>query len=256
MKKNLKWIFIGMLVGQLSFFLPAIIVDVLQKSRAAMIAGPDEAFLRAVKIVDPASGKEMANGVYVAENVVLTNWHVCNILNEIGTIAVVDYKKDAYRVSSAIAEESMTDSCLMGVAAMKIDELGTLLVDSAPVRLGQQVEIHGYSYRHTDYMVYSGHIGTVLEVVNYNITQNDPLEKVAQYYQGDIYFDRTIKINIPVIPGCSGSGLYDSSGALIGLVNASTRAFGQVVGLAVRMQEVAAFLKRHGIPVIDKNPDA
>lgn len=177
------------------------------------------------------------------ETEILTNAHVCGVVEQGG---VVKARTGVYQVTSYAPSEN-SDLCIVKVAA----DLGvdTVLAKNAPAFYDHAL-VSGHPALYPN-VVTEGHVS------GRNIIQ--VLTKIRSCTQEDFDSDRgllciflggipviksyeTVLVTATIMPGSSGSGVYNKNNGLIGVVFAGSSGFGY--GWTVPYDQVKAFLTK------------
>lgn len=191
-----------------------------------------------------------------SRSVILTNDHVCRAIKEGG---VVRSRVGDYQVASMV-ESEMSDLCMVEVLAdlktnMNISKHAPNMYDVATVSghpsLYPNVLTHGHVSGRNIIQVMTGIRACTQEELN------DPLLGLAcMFFNGMpiIKSYESVLVTATIMPGSSGSGVYNSSGDLIGVVFAGSDKFGYA--WTVPYEQVLNFLysehKRLPLEVLDQ----
>lgn len=174
---------------------------------------------------------------------ILTNDHVCRAIKDGG---VVRNRTGNYQVASII-ESELSDLCLVQVLAnlnvnISISDYGPKMYDKATVSGHPALMPNVLSQGHV-----SGR--NIIEVMTdiRPCTQDElqsPLGMACMFFGGMpvIKSYESVLVTATIMPGSSGSGVYNSSGELIGVVFAGSEGFGYA--WTVPYEQVINFLYR------------
>jgi S1-C subfamily serine protease len=211
-------------------------------------------FKRAMRVRLVGTNKMAANAVYIAPNTILTNKHVCQIQFD-QAIELIDYEGNAYPNKSFTYEyidpNSGQDICV--ITTEKLDmKLPPIKVKTKDVRAGSQLLMLGYTYafRITSerWFKYAESIGKLVANVNYVAQGNNgPQEGGTPEATLDEAFSHYYRVDLPVVPGNSGSAVYNDQGELLGLVYALDLQTQE--GLVVKSRFISNMLENLGIEI-------
>lgn len=213
------------------------------KKRYERIAS--EQFARAFKVVLPrVNNREIANAIYVAENKLLTNKHVCETAYNQPISVMSGWQSTIYEVKEIQIDATGTDLCMLVTDKLKLD-IGPITVSGDYLTTYDKLTMAGFTYRYTgrSFMSYNRSYGVILDELNFNVMPRDSQEKI-DYYNAELRpYDNLLLNSLPIQPGCSGSAVYNNEGQLVGVVNSIIRGYGAFI----REKNVVDFLTKAGI---------
>lgn len=199
-----------------------------------------EAKTRAYKVIRERDKVAVANAIYVSENTVLTNGHVCELVMTDNIFVQGINNPQLYPVVKVYFESHGNDICLMLVTGLNNTSLPTLVVNRSVLIDSDRIAVAGFTYRAASNIMfyYARNFGAVLGELDYTAKEWDSSD-VRQFYEEYLMpFNNTIMTDLPIIPGCSGSAIYNMDGELVGVASAMDKYY----NLFIRPEVVAQFL--------------
>lgn len=175
-------------------------------------------FKRSLRVF--AEGQQIANAVYLGELYIITNKHVCAHQEKARQYMFIDSKNNFLSDVKKVVQSDTADLCLIELnegAIQKEDRLELLNINVDPDVFNKKVILVGYSYRASmfnSFFIFRKSTGETLEVMN---LENTPGMNTLDFLN---YFNNVITSTLPIVPGCSGSAIYDKSQQLTGIANA------------------------------------
>lgn len=182
----------------------------------------------------PNQNKVSGSGVLIADNIIITNYHVVESAERIDAIIDIDGVSEAFS-SQVLCSDKVND---LAIVYIKDDKFNG--VDSIPFQILPNVVDVGTSVFTMGFPM-SNYLGDEIKVT-------DGIVNSKSGYDGDI---TKYQISVPIHPGNSGSPLFDRDGNLVGIVN--SKVYADNVGYAIKSSYVLSLIE--SAPINIKLPD-